>query len=134
MPEHYLLNDGSRLTLMQVVRALPGRRMVCRAAWRGQPVYVKLFIGERAERDLTRDAAGVSALHHAGIPTPELLYSGPAEAESSSASALVFAEVAHSRNAELTLQDAAADPAASGPGPQIRFQPLCQSFGGEVRS
>lgn len=112
MPERYLLNDGSQLTALQVVRALPARRIVCRAEWRGQPVYVKLFIGNKAARDLACDVAGVHALQNAGIATPELLYSGPADAQGSSASALVFAEVAHSRNAEHVLLDAVADPVA----------------------
>ena len=102
----YQLNDGSRLTVLEKVRELPGRRIVCRAEWAGRPVYVKLFVGNKARRDSARDAGGVRALQHAGIATPELLYAGPAVGEAATASALVFAEIANAQNAEQVQQDA----------------------------
>jgi len=38
-PCSMLLADGTRLELLQAVREVPGRRVVCRGAWQGREVY-----------------------------------------------------------------------------------------------
>lgn len=65
--------DGSTLTLHEVVRVVPGKRLVCKAIWGAQHVYAKLFLGNHAHRYAQRDQQGVTALQAAGIPTPDIL-------------------------------------------------------------
>lgn len=97
-PSELPLADGATLTLLEVVRELPGRRLVGRGVWSGRPVYAKLFFGGKAVRDAGRDAAGVRALAQADIPTPALLHAG-ATADGERL-ALIFAAVTEGRNAE----------------------------------
>ncbi|MGB5443257.1 MAG: hypothetical protein WBN57_11675, partial [Gammaproteobacteria bacterium] len=76
-----LLLDGRRsgeelLECRQVVRAIPGKRLVCRGAWQGEDVFIKLYIG--AEKLFRRELRGLKALHAGGIPAPLIRYSGTA--------------------------------------------------------
>ena len=68
------LDDKSELTLLEAVRMLPQRRLVCRAIWQGQSVYVKLFVGKSAAKYAMRDADGITILEAEGIATPKLLH------------------------------------------------------------
>lgn len=110
-PAHYpcsmLLADGTRLELLQAVREVPGRRVVCRGAWQGREVYAKLFYGTRARRDAARDAGGVRALAGAGVPTPALLCAGT-DAEGA-AHVLVFEAISQACNAEDVWRSLAED-------------------------
>lgn len=102
-----LLADGSQLEIRNVVRTVPGKRLVCRCVWNSENVYAKIFVGKNAERHAGRDARGVTWLSQAGIATPALL-SANALADRP-AKVLVFAEVSDAVNAEqqlLTLEAA----------------------------
>ncbi|HEY9210472.1 MAG TPA: lipopolysaccharide kinase InaA family protein [Methylotenera sp.] len=102
-----LLADGSQLEVRNVVRTVPGKRLVCRCVWNAQNVYAKIFVGKNAERHAGRDARGVTWLSQAGIATPALLCSN--ELADRPAKVLVFAEVSDAVNAEqqlLTLEAA----------------------------
>ena len=62
---------------VQLLRALPGKRLVYKGTWRHQPVIVKLFIDPRnAERHWRRESAGVEAIKDACVYSPEVLFSG----------------------------------------------------------
>jgi len=60
--------------VQQVVRRLPARRLVMRAHWQAQQVFIKAFLGADAERYAQRDLAGVKRFQQAGILTPRLLH------------------------------------------------------------
>lgn len=74
LPFELSLDDGKRLVCEQILRLLPGRRVVCRARQGDQAVLIKLFMGKGCQREANEDAAGVEALMSAGISTPPLLY------------------------------------------------------------
>src|SRR5690606_19003334 len=93
----FQLTDGTRLTCEEVVRVVPGKRIVVRGRWQEQAVYAKLFLGKGAQRYADRDRRGVEALQAAGIATPALLAIG---AIGSGAVVLVFEAVADSVNVE----------------------------------
>lgn len=100
-PATYLLDNGTSLVLLEAVRHLPSRRLVCRGEWEGQAIYAKIFFGSRAARDTERDAAGALALMAAEIDTPRLLLRGAIPAQG--ARVLIYAAIAGSRNAEELL-------------------------------
>ena len=73
------LDDGERVEVEQVLRVLPGRRVVGRARWRGQAVLAKLFIGAGDadnRRAADAEATGLCALQAAGVATPAVLGAG----------------------------------------------------------
>ena len=70
------LADGSLLECQEIVRRVPGKRLVCRGLWDGRMVFAKVFIGDGASRYADRDAKGVKAIARGGLLTPELLYTG----------------------------------------------------------
>ena len=70
------LADGSLLECQEIVRRVPGKRLVCRGLWDGRMVFAKVFIGDGASRYADRDAKGFKAIAHGGLLTPELLYTG----------------------------------------------------------
>lgn len=92
------LSDGSQLEILDVVRTVPGKRLVCRCMWNALCVYAKIFVGHDARRYAGRDERGVMLLQQAGIKTPPLLCT--AELVGGQGSVLVFAEVADALNAE----------------------------------
>lgn len=72
--QSFVLKDGSALYVEAVVRVLPNKRLVFKARWNDQPVFVKFFIGDDAVRHAKRDAAGAQSLSNANVATPALLY------------------------------------------------------------
>jgi tRNA A-37 threonylcarbamoyl transferase component Bud32 len=56
----------------QVLRALPGRRLVIHAAEDGQSVILKLFLGGGRRRYLKREEQGLVWLRQAGVPSAGL--------------------------------------------------------------
>jgi len=97
-----LLDNGSMLNNLLIVRRVPNKRLVCRGDWNGQHVYAKIFIGSQAQRYAARDAAGVDCLVRANLETPTLLYSGKLadEAKVASSGVLIFAAIVDGMNAE----------------------------------
>lgn len=71
--------EGSDAVLRcrDIIRVLPGRRMVCRGEWHGQEVFVKLYLG--GNRHWRLELQGLTALHAAGIPAPRIVHSGTAD-------------------------------------------------------
>lgn len=95
------LADGSQLEVRDVVRTVPGKRLVCRCDWNSQNVYAKIFVGKNAERYADRDARGATWLSQAGIATPPLLCAN--QLVGRQAKVLVFAEISDAVNAEQQL-------------------------------
>ena len=74
------LADGETLRCTEVLRLLPGKRVVMRAQWRGQLVLIKLILDTApGRRNLRREQAGYRILKDAGIVTPELLLTAHCE-------------------------------------------------------
>lgn len=96
--------DGSPpVQCMETVRQIPGRRLVCRALWKGETVYAKIFLGAKASYYAGRDRQGMQALAAANIPAPRLLHDGPVVG--GSASVLVYQAIENSINAEEAYAD-----------------------------
>lgn len=92
------LQDSSQFVSEEVVRRIPGRRLVCRGLWHGQAVFAKIFIGVQAQRYAARDARGVRALMAARIATPPLLYEG--DIAGGAGRVLICAAISPGRDAE----------------------------------
>ena len=99
----------SILNITEVIRVVPGKRLVCKAVWNGQLVYAKLFIGKEAKRYAHRDQQGVQLLVQANIATPDLLYAGSIEA----GQVLLFKALVSAKNAELLYQQLIESPQPS---------------------
>lgn len=92
------LDDGTVVECEEVVRVVPGKRIVFRGVWQTQAVYAKLFIGRQARHYAERDLRGVKALLDAGIATPALLHQG--RLAGSVANILIFAAIPDSINTD----------------------------------
>jgi tRNA A-37 threonylcarbamoyl transferase component Bud32 len=61
----------------QLLRNLPGKRLVYRGTWQQRSVIVKLFLDSKSShRHWAREKAGIEALEKARALTPELIFSG----------------------------------------------------------
>lgn len=60
----------------QILRLLPGKRVVALAQLDNEQVVAKMFIGTRGLRDYAREKQGVAALVRAGVSTPDILADG----------------------------------------------------------
>jgi len=61
----------------EIVRVIPGKRVVAFGTWGGKPVVAKLFYQRgRAQRHIKREYAGINALLEGGVLTPALYYHG----------------------------------------------------------
>lgn len=90
---------GSKpLQCLETVRHIPGRRLVCRALWKDEGVYAKIFLGSKASHYAERDRQGMQALAAADIPAPCLLHAG--HDVSGSAVVLVYRSIENSSSAE----------------------------------
>ena len=80
LPFHLLMKTNdftSELVCTQILRIIPGKRLVCAGEWDKKPVVVKIFLSSRgAGRRCVREIKGVNALKNAGIKTPALLFQG----------------------------------------------------------
>lgn len=75
-----LSDSDEPLLCEEVVRIIPGKRLVAFATWGNQEVAVKLFYEKgKAKRDALRDIFGSETLTQANVPTPKLLYKGVAD-------------------------------------------------------
>jgi tRNA A-37 threonylcarbamoyl transferase component Bud32 len=76
-PLRLSLDTGHMLTLRQVLRMLPGKRITGVGEIDGKPVLAKLFIAKRGSaRHWERERAGIQALIERGIPTPGMVAAG----------------------------------------------------------
>ena len=70
-------SEAAGLKCSQVVRTIPGRRLVCRGEWQGDDVFIKLYLG--TDKLFNKELQGLNALHAAGIAAPLIRYSGTAD-------------------------------------------------------
>ena len=92
VPLQVLLANGQSLICEEVVRAMPGRRYVCRGSYDGKPVFVKLFSNsKKAKREWQSELSGIRALKAAGIYAPEIIFSEISE--KSDTHLIVYAEL-----------------------------------------
>ncbi|HSC74929.1 MAG TPA: lipopolysaccharide kinase InaA family protein, partial [Pseudomonadales bacterium] len=70
LPFRIALPDGSALLCTDMLRLLPGKRMVMRAEYNGKTVLAKLFFDSR---NLQQERGGYTLLHQTGVATPTLL-------------------------------------------------------------
>jgi tRNA A-37 threonylcarbamoyl transferase component Bud32 len=75
LPVQVELPEGS-LTLLSLLRVLPGQRYVGEAQWQGHRVLAKLFVGARAERHFNREQEGCQRLVDQHLTTPAVLVQG----------------------------------------------------------
>lgn len=64
--------DELSMTVVKILRLLPGKRIVAVAKVAGQPLLVKIFVGRFAKRYEKREIFGVQAIERAGVLTPRL--------------------------------------------------------------
>ena len=70
------LPDGGAIVCEEVVRAMPGRRYVCRGKWGDRTVFIKLFSQDsRATRERKNEQRGIVRLKETAISAPTLLLS-----------------------------------------------------------
>ncbi len=72
---------SAELTLLTLLRVLPGQRYVGAGVWRGRTVLAKLLVGSKAARHFQRELHGVRLLADQGVTTPRLLADGLQEDE-----------------------------------------------------
>lgn len=75
VPLQVPLASGQSLVCKEIVRAMPGRRYVCRGIYDSKPVFIKLFsMSGQAKREWQNEQQGIGELRAAGIPAPEIIY------------------------------------------------------------
>ncbi len=73
----YALDNGEEIVCLEVVRSLPGKRLVFLGEYAGAQVFVKLFLDtKRGRRHWQRELDGLNAFKLGDIPTADLLYAG----------------------------------------------------------
>lgn len=65
--------DDGPIECLEVLRVLPGRRIVMRARLGARQCALKLFVGDRAALSARRERAGLELLAASGVDTPELI-------------------------------------------------------------
>ncbi len=61
----------------QLLRNLPGKRLVYKGSWQQRSVIIKLFLDPNSShRHWAREKTGIEALEKARVLTPELIFSG----------------------------------------------------------
>ena len=110
--EHHAITlaDGTVLEILDVVRVVPAKRLVCQGMWCGQWVYAKLFFGQGAAKYWARDKQGVASLQHANIATPPLLFAGLSQDKQQHV--LILQAITPAKNAEVCWSELALDAAA----------------------
>jgi len=61
----------------EVVRAIPGKRLVCKGEWQGQAVFTKVYLD--SDKYWRAECRGLQALDENGLAAPPLLHAGTAD-------------------------------------------------------
>jgi tRNA A-37 threonylcarbamoyl transferase component Bud32 len=80
VPFRIVLADGNELTMHQLLRILPGKRIVGKGELGGRNVLAKLFVARDSARHWAQEKSGIEALHRAAVPTPKLIGAAPLSA------------------------------------------------------
>jgi len=98
-------DNAEPLSCTKLVRSVPGKRLVCAGAWRGEDVFVKIFLPmQGARRRWQREERAIQTLLSKGILTPPLLYSD--YLQDSGVYVLVSRTIAGARDALQVWRDA----------------------------
>ncbi len=76
VPFQVRAEDGETITVVRLLRVLPGKRIVGEALWRGRCVLAKVFVARQNDRHWARERQGINALRAANLPTPEVVGAG----------------------------------------------------------
>ena len=68
--------EAAEITVREILRHLPGRRIAGLADWGGRTVFFKAFLGKQAPRAWRRELEGLAAIAATGVPAPALLWQG----------------------------------------------------------
>lgn len=71
-----LTDSTDLLTIEEIIRIIPSKRLVAYATWGDRHVVAKLFYDSKAKKHALRDFEGTEALQAAGVPTPACYYIG----------------------------------------------------------
>ena len=88
----------------EVVRIIPGKRLVAFGTWDDKPIVAKLFFEPaNAKRHAIRELLGIEALVTAHIPTPKLLYRGTVQKKR--VQVLIFEKILNARTLDEIWQE-----------------------------
>lgn len=74
MPFDLVINN-ERYTCSEILRLLPGKRLVVKAKHNGQQLVIKLFVKrKKGERELAREQRGYQLATQAGVQVPQLVF------------------------------------------------------------
>jgi tRNA A-37 threonylcarbamoyl transferase component Bud32 len=103
-----VISEGVPLEILDIVRIVPKKRLVCQVSWCGEFAYAKLFFGQYASKYFKRDKKGVDLLVKANIATPPILFSGELTSVKLSY-VLILKAIPSSKNAEMYWAEFALD-------------------------
>ncbi len=73
----YKLDNGKELVCLEVMRSLPGKRLVFMGEYEGGRIVAKLYLdAKKAEKHWRRELTGLDVFQQCDIPTADLLYAG----------------------------------------------------------
>jgi len=99
-----LSDSAERLHCHEMIRIIPGKRLVALGIWDDKEVVAKLFYGRgKAKRHLERDVAGIDALMQANVPTPRILYKG--SASNQRIQIVLFEKINDAKSLEIIWQE-----------------------------
>ena len=62
------------ITIVEIFRLLPGKRIVARAKYKGDDVLAKIFLGKTADRHAQKENEGTELIATAGVRSPARLF------------------------------------------------------------
>ena len=74
LPFDVVINT-KRYTCSEILRLLPGKRLVVKAEYNGKQLVIKLFVKrKKGERELAREKRGYQLAKQAGVHVPKLVF------------------------------------------------------------
>ncbi len=77
LPVDLEIGSLGRFRFEELLRSLPGRRLVFRVRWEDKPVLAKIFTGAAADREARRDLCAIGAMSRLGMPVADPLVEEP---------------------------------------------------------
>jgi tRNA A-37 threonylcarbamoyl transferase component Bud32 len=104
-PFQLALNDSKdTLFCHEIVRVIPGKRLVAFGTFAGKPVVAKLFYEPgNAVRHARREYTGIKALLDNGVLTPQLYYHGMAQDRK--VQVLIFEKITHAQSLDAIWEN-----------------------------
>ncbi len=86
----------SEAVCTEILRLLPGKRIVCAGEWEGRQIVIKIFLDAiRGRYHFLQERRGYVALSEAGIKTPPVMFSGTVFSDESPAIGFLMLQGAH---------------------------------------